>query len=65
MTGLALIGGFFVGIVLSELIGILGVLVFHRAVGIRFLPIYSAFACAAVALIVDLAVQSKSRKPQS
>ncbi len=50
----ALIGGFVGGIVLSELVGITGLLLFDRAVGLRFLPIYLAVACAGAALVVDL-----------
>ena len=54
VTLVALIGGFLAGIVLSELIGITGFLLFDRAVGLRFLPIYLAVACAGAALVVDL-----------
>lgn len=49
---LALIGGLFGGFVLSEVIGIIGKLAFDRAVGIKFLPIYTALACTLIALIV-------------
>ncbi len=38
----ALLGGFAVGVVLSAMIGLVGVLLFDRAVGIRFLPLYLA-----------------------
>ena len=54
VTLVALIGGFLAGIVLSELIGITGFLLFDRAVGLRFLPLYLAIACAGAALVVNL-----------
>jgi hypothetical protein len=50
----ALIGGFLAGIALSEFIGITGFLLFDRAVGLRFLPIYLAVMFAGAALVVDL-----------
>jgi len=37
-----LIGGFFVGIVLSDIIGIISFLLFTHAIGTKFLPIYMA-----------------------
>ncbi len=46
VTLVALIGGF--------LAGITGFLLFDRAVGLRFLPVYLAVACAGAALVVDL-----------
>jgi hypothetical protein len=45
-TVLAVIGGLVAGLVLSEIIGIIGVLVFGTAAGIKFLPVYLAIACA-------------------
>jgi hypothetical protein len=48
-----LIGGLLGGLILSELIGIVGVLLFDRAIGIRFLPLYLAVVYAAAAPIVD------------
>ena len=47
------------GIVLSELIGIIGVVVFDRAVGIKFLPFYLAGAFAIV--VPGLAGRSRRR----
>jgi hypothetical protein len=35
---LGLVAGFFAGLVISEIIGIVGVLAFDRAVGFRYLP---------------------------
>ena len=51
-TLLALICGFIGGIVLSDVTGIVGVLVFHRAVGFRFLPVCTALASAGTTLVV-------------
>ncbi|WP_020574219.1 DUF5957 family protein [Actinopolymorpha alba] len=53
VAALALVGGFIAGIVLSEIIGILGMLIFDDAVGIRFLPILLAVLCAVLAPIAD------------
>ena len=39
---LGLAGGFLAGIVISQIVGIIGVLVFHQAIVIKFLPIYTA-----------------------
>lgn len=49
---LAAVGGFITGIVLSEIIGILGVLLLHRAIGIKYLPIYLALASAVGVLVL-------------
>ncbi len=59
VTVLALIGGFFAGIVLSDIIGIIG----FRAVGIRFLfsPYILAITCAVAVPIVDLLIRGRSR----
>ena len=46
---LGLAGGFLAGIVISQLVGIVGVLVFHQAIGIKFLPIYTAIVGAIAA----------------
>jgi putative tricarboxylic transport membrane protein len=58
---LGLVGGFFVGIVLSEIIGVIGYLAFGRAVGIKFLALYLAAACAILAPIVDTASRRRAR----
>lgn len=58
---IAPIGGFFGGLVLSQIIGIGGLLLFDRAVGIRFLPLYLAVVCAGVAPIVDVLARRRSR----
>jgi len=50
--GLGLIGGLVGGLLLSELIGIVGYLVFQKALGIKYLPIFCAIACAAAAPLV-------------
>lgn len=49
----ALIGGFLIGILLSEVIGIAGMLFWGQALGIKYLPVFTALACAAVALVVE------------
>lgn len=53
-TLLALICGFIGGIVLSEIIGIVSVLVFHHPFGIKLLPVYLAIVSAAIVLLVGL-----------
>jgi Family of unknown function (DUF5957) len=62
-TVLALIGGFFVGIVLSEIIGIVGFLLFDSLVGFRFLPVVSAVAAAGAAIAVNLRARRRSALP--
>jgi hypothetical protein len=59
VSTLALVGGFFAGIVLSDIIGIIG----FRAVGIRFLfsPYVLAIACAVGLPIVDMLIGGRSR----
>ncbi len=49
---LGLVGGFVIGLVVSEMIGIVGKLAFDRTAGIKFLPIYTAVACAVIAPVV-------------
>ena len=61
VTLVALIGGFLAGIALSELVGIAGFVLFDRAVGLRFLPIYLAIVCAGAALTVDVLVRRSAR----
>lgn len=39
---LSMIGGFLLGILLSEIIGILGYLILGKAVGMKFLPVILA-----------------------
>ena len=57
VTATALIVGLLAGFVLSEVIGIIGFLLFDRFVGIRFLPVLLAIACAVAAPIVDRRVR--------
>ena len=61
-TLLALIAGFVIGIWLSEVIGIVGMLGFGRAIGIKYLPIYLAIVFAIVANIVIALVRRKSKR---
>ncbi len=58
---LALIAGFVSGIVLSEIIGIIGFLLFNRGVGIRYLSMLLAVVCAGVALCVEIGARRGSR----
>ena len=61
VTLVALVSGFLGGIALSEVVGIAGFLLFDRAVGLRFLPIYLAVVCAGVALAGDALARRRSR----
>jgi hypothetical protein len=49
VIALAIIGGLGAGLVLSEIIGIVGMLAFDTAIGFKFLPVYLAIACAVAA----------------
>ncbi len=49
---LGLAGGFLAGIVISQIVGIIGVLVFHQTVGIKFLPLYTAIVGAIAAPLI-------------
>jgi hypothetical protein len=53
---LGLIGGIFAGLIAAEVIGIVGVLLFDRAIGFRWLPVVTAVLGVALAL---------SRRPRS
>jgi hypothetical protein len=59
-TVLALIGGLFAGIVVSEIIGIIGFLLFDSITGFRFLPVISAVVAAGAAVIVNTRVRRRS-----
>ncbi|KHF39283.1 DUF5957 family protein [Halalkalibacter okhensis] len=48
-----LIGGFILGIALSSLIGIIGITVFNQAMGIKFLPYYTAVVCSVIVPIIE------------
>ena len=60
---LGLIGGVIAGVAISEIIGIVGYLVFDSAVGIKFLPIHLAILFAVVALFVDERLRRRSEQP--
>lgn len=51
---LAAIGGFVLGIVLSEWIGIIGFVVTGEAMGIRYLPLFLAVLAGMIAIVVQL-----------
>jgi len=57
----ALIGGLLAGLLLSEIIGIIGMLVFGTAAGIRFLPVYLAVAGAVAAPLLYRRSRRRSR----
>jgi predicted lipid-binding transport protein (Tim44 family) len=58
-----LIGGVVGGLMLSEIIGIVGYLMFDSAVGIKFLPIYLAILFAVVAPAVDARFRRRLEQP--
>ena len=58
---LATIGGLLAGLLLSEIIGITGMLVFGTAVGLKFLPIYLAIAGAVAAPLLYRRSRRRSR----
>jgi hypothetical protein len=62
LTILALIIGFAIGIVLSEFIGIIGILGFGRVVGIKYLPVYTAIALSILVNLTDAFIRRKSGK---
>lgn len=49
---LGLIGGLFLGLVASEVIGVVGVLAFDRAAGVKYLPVYLALAGGVIAPLI-------------
>lgn len=59
ITLIALAGGFVAGLLLSEVIGIVGFVVLRQAVGIKYLPVYLALLSAGVALVVALVSRRK------
>lgn len=52
-----LLGGFVIGIALSSMIGIFGMLFLNEPIGIKFLPYFTALLCA---IIVPM-IEQKSR----
>jgi O-antigen ligase len=60
---LGLGGGVIAGLVISEIIGIVGVLVFGKAVGIKYLPIYLAILFAALAPVVGARFRTEPEQP--
>jgi len=57
----ALIGGLLAGLLLSEVIGIIGMLVFGTAAGLKFLPVYLAIAGAVAAPLLYQRSRRRSR----
>jgi hypothetical protein len=60
ITLLALVGGFLAGIVVSELIGIIGWLAFHSPVGFKLVPVVAALAAAGAAVVVNLRARRRA-----
>jgi hypothetical protein len=58
-----LIGGVVAGLMLSEIISIVGYLMFDSAVGIKILPIFLAIVFAVVAPAVDARCRRRSEQP--
>jgi len=56
-----LITGFAVGLVLSEIIGIVGFVLTQRPAGIKYLPIYLAIAFAVAAPLVRARIRRGKR----
>jgi hypothetical protein len=61
VTVLAIVGGLLAGLVLSEIIGIVGMLVFGAAAGFKFLPVYLAIACGIAAPLLYWRSRRRSR----
>jgi hypothetical protein len=61
VTILGIIGGFVAGLVLSDLIGIVGMLVFGTAAGLKFLPVYLALAGAVAAPLLHRRYRRRTR----
>jgi putative Ca2+/H+ antiporter (TMEM165/GDT1 family) len=62
VTLIALVVGFIAGMAMSEMIGIVGFVLLHRAIGIRSLPVYVAIAFIVIANLIDRLARHKSRK---
>jgi hypothetical protein len=62
VAALGLIVGVCGGLMLSEVIGIIGVLLFDRAVGVRFLPVYLGVAAAAAAPILAAMIRKRATR---
>lgn len=61
VTVLAIVGGLVAGLVLSEVIGIVGMLAFDTAIGFKFLPVYLAVAGAVTAPLLYRRSRRRSR----
>ena len=61
ITLLAIAAGFLAGLILSNVIGIVSVLVFKQPFGIKYLPVYLAVLSGVIALAYDLNRRSKAQ----
>lgn len=48
-----LVGGFVLGIALSSMIGVFGMMIFDAPIGIKYLPYFTALICAVIVPMVD------------
>ena len=62
VTVVAIVGGLVAGLVLSEVIGIVGMLAFDTAIGFKFLPVYLAVAGAVAAPLLYRRSRRRSRR---
>jgi Family of unknown function (DUF5957) len=61
VIALAIVGGLVAGLMLSEIIGIVGMLAFGTAIGFKFLPVYLATACAVAVPLLYRQSRRRSR----
>lgn len=61
---LGLIAGLVGGLVLSEIIGIIGFLLFDRLIGLWFLPVVLGVLCAVAAPLVDNRRRAAGRRSE-
>ncbi len=58
-----LVGGFIVGIALSSFIGVIGMTLFDKPIGVKYLSFYTSFICAIVVPIMDRkSIKKKKRR---
>jgi hypothetical protein len=62
ITLVALVAGFIGGVVLTEIIAVIGYVGFGRLIGIKFLPIYLAVASAIIAPLAATAMRQRKQR---
>ncbi|MDA3129439.1 DUF5957 family protein [Aliibacillus thermotolerans] len=55
-----LLGGFVIGIALSSMIGIFGMLFLNEPIGIKFLPYFTALLCAIIVPMIEQKSRNRS-----